>query len=59
MQEATNLPSTDSHFYHLLMGELYNKLDDKKALSHYKKAYAQAKTQTEKLGIQEKINQLL
>lgn len=59
LQEATNLPSTDSHFYHLLMGELYNKLDDKKALSHYQKAYTLAKTQTEKQGIQEKINQLL
>lgn len=59
LQEAIKLPSTDSHFYHLLMGELYNKPDSKKALSHYQKAYALAKTQTEKLGIQEKINQLL
>lgn len=59
LQEATNLPSTDIHFYHLLMGELYYKLNDKKALSHYQKAYTLAKTQTEKQGIQEKINQLL
>ncbi|MCS3801484.1 RNA polymerase sigma factor [Niastella sp. OAS944] len=59
LHEAANLPSTDSHFYHLLMGELYIKHNDKKALSHYQKAYTLAKTQTEKQGIQEKINQLL
>jgi predicted RNA polymerase sigma factor len=59
LQEAINLPFTDSHFYHLLMGELYNQPDSKKALSHYQKAYNLAKTQTEKQGIQEKINQLL
>jgi RNA polymerase sigma factor (sigma-70 family) len=59
LQEAAQLPSTDNHFYHVLMGELYNQLDDAKALSHYQKAYALARTQTEKQGIQEKINQLL
>ena len=59
LQEAAELPSTDNHFYHLLMGELYSQLDNTKALSHFQKAYAQAGTQTEKQGIQEKINQLL
>lgn len=59
LQEAAQLPVTDNHFYHVLMGELYSQLDDVKALSHYQKAYALAKTQTEKQGIQEKINQLL
>jgi RNA polymerase sigma factor (sigma-70 family) len=59
LQEAAQHPPADNHFYHLLMGELYNKFDDKQALSHYQKAYTLAKTQTEKQGIQEKINQLL
>jgi RNA polymerase sigma factor (sigma-70 family) len=59
LHEAAQLPATDNHFFHLLMGELYSQLEDAKALSHYQKAYALAKTQTEKQGIQEKINQLL
>ena len=58
LHEAAQLPATDNHFYHLLMGELYCRLDDEKALSHYQKAYTLAKTQTEKQGIQEKISDL-
>jgi RNA polymerase sigma factor (sigma-70 family) len=59
LQEGVQLPATDNHFYHVLMGELYSRLDDAKALSHYQKAYTLARTQTEKQGIQEKINRLL
>ncbi|HUP12597.1 MAG TPA: DUF6596 domain-containing protein, partial [Niastella sp.] len=59
LQEAVQLPPADSHFYHLLLGELYSQLNDEKALTHYQKAYNLAKTHTEKQGIQEKINQLL
>lgn len=59
LREAAALPATDNHFYHVLMGELYSQLDDTKALSHYQKAYDLARTQTEKQGIQEKINHLL
>lgn len=59
LQEAAELPATDNHFYHVLMGELYSQLNDAKALAHYQKAYDLARTQTEKQGIQEKINQLL
>jgi RNA polymerase sigma factor (sigma-70 family) len=59
LQEAAQLPSVNSHFYYLLMGELYTHLDDRQALSHYQKAFALARTQTEKQGIQEKIDQLL
>ncbi|HEY8893925.1 MAG TPA: RNA polymerase subunit sigma, partial [Niastella sp.] len=58
MQEAAQLPSTDNHFYHLLMGELYSQTDNAKALSHFQKAYAQARTQTEKQGIRKKISDL-
>jgi hypothetical protein len=55
LQEALLLQPGDNHFYFLLMGELYNNLDDQQALTHYQKAYALAKTQTEKQGIQQKI----
>lgn len=58
LQEAAQLPATDSHFYHVLMGELYHHLDNHKALSHYQKAHTLARTQTEKQGIQAKIDQL-
>lgn len=58
LREAEPLPPRNNHFYFLLMGELYNNLDNPKARSYYQKAYALAKTQTEKLGIQEKINTL-
>jgi RNA polymerase sigma-70 factor (ECF subfamily) len=58
LQEAAQLQPGDSHFYYLLMGELYNNLDDQQALQHYEKAKALAKTQPEKQGIQEKINSL-
>jgi RNA polymerase sigma-70 factor (ECF subfamily) len=59
LEEAEQLQNSDNHFYHLLMGELYTSVDDRKALSHYQKAYTLAKTQTEKQGIQEKIAELL
>jgi RNA polymerase sigma-70 factor (ECF subfamily) len=55
LQEALSLQAGDNHFYFLLLGELYSNLDDEQALAHYKKAYALAKTQPEKQGIQEKI----
>jgi RNA polymerase sigma-70 factor (ECF subfamily) len=58
LEEAAQLQGGDNHFYHLLMGELYNSLNDQEALSHYQKAYTLAKTQTEKQGIREKIDLL-
>ncbi|MBO9203178.1 MULTISPECIES: RNA polymerase sigma factor [Niastella] len=58
IQEAASLPTNNSHFYFLLMAELYNGLNDQLALSNYEKAQALAKTQREKLGIQEQINKV-
>jgi RNA polymerase sigma factor (sigma-70 family) len=58
LHEAAQLPPVNSHFYHLLMAELYTRLDNRQALSHYQKAYALARTQTEKQGIREKMDQL-
>ncbi len=56
--EAEKLKHEHSHFYYLLLGELYKTIDDAKAKSNYERAKALAKTQTEKQGIQEKIDQL-
>jgi len=49
----------NNHFYYLLLGELYKTIDDAIAKSNYEKAKALAKTETEKQGIQEKIDQLV
>jgi RNA polymerase sigma factor (sigma-70 family) len=56
--EAEKLKLVHNHFYYLLLGELYKAVDPAKAKSNYKNAKALAKTQTEKQGIQEKIDQL-
>jgi len=56
--ETEKLKLDNNHFYYLLLGELYKTIDNVKAKSNYESAKALAKTQTEKLGIQEKIDQL-
>jgi RNA polymerase sigma factor (sigma-70 family) len=56
--EAEKLKLEHNHFYYLLLGELYKTIDNTKAKSHYENAKALAKTQTEKQGIQEKIDRL-
>jgi RNA polymerase sigma factor (sigma-70 family) len=56
--EAEKLKLVHNHFYYLLLGELYKAVDPAKAKSNYENAKALAKTQTEKQGIQEKIDQL-
>lgn len=56
--EAEKLKLEHIHFYYLLLGELYKTIDNMEAKSNYEKAKALAKTQTEKQGIQEKIDQL-
>jgi len=56
--EAEKLKLEHNHFYYLLLGELYKTIDNAKARNNYENAKALAKTQTEKKGIQEKIDQL-
>jgi RNA polymerase sigma-70 factor (ECF subfamily) len=56
--EAENLQLDNNHFYFLLLGELYKGFDNNKAKINFQKAYDLAKTQTEKQGIQEKIEAL-
>ena len=46
------------HFYFILPGELYKNMDNNKAKLNFEKAYALAKTQTEKQSIQSKIDGL-
>ncbi len=58
LTEAESLRWENNHFYHILLGELYKNTDSKKALSSLQKAYDLAKTQTEKEGIREKMDQL-
>lgn len=56
--EAEKLQLTNDHFYFVMLGELYKNIDNEKAKSNLKKAYALAKTQTEKQFIREKIEEL-
>jgi RNA polymerase sigma factor (sigma-70 family) len=56
--ELEKLKLEHNHFYYLLLGELYKTIDHAKAKGNYENAKALAKTQTEKQGIHEKIDQL-
>jgi RNA polymerase sigma-70 factor (ECF subfamily) len=56
--EAEKLKLENNHFYFLLLGELYKNTDNKKAKFNFQIAYSLAKTQTEKQGIQTKIDEL-
>ncbi|MGO4290873.1 RNA polymerase sigma factor [Chitinophaga sp. RAB17] len=56
--EAEKLKLENNHFYFLLLGELYKDIDNKKALMHLQKAYDLAKTQAERQGIKEKMENI-
>ncbi len=58
LAEAEKLNYENNHFYYLLLGKLYQNIDNEKAKKNYQKGFALAKTQTEKENIQEKINNL-
>ncbi|TGL93140.1 RNA polymerase subunit sigma [Leptospira barantonii] len=58
LKEAENLKLEDNHFYFLLLAELYTKKDPEKSIFNFRKAHSLAKTQTEKKGIEEKIETL-
>ena len=53
--EAGKLNLPGNHFYFMLLGELYNGVDNTIAKSHYETALALAKTQADKQTIQKKI----
>lgn len=56
--EAEKLSLHDHPFYHLLLGDLYNGIDDKRAQQHLQSALQQARTEQERLVIQKKLNAL-
>jgi RNA polymerase sigma factor (sigma-70 family) len=56
--EAEKLKLENNPFYFTLLGELYTGIDDKKAKVHYEKAFALAKTLTDKTVIRQKIERL-
>ena len=58
LAEAEELKYENNHFYYLLLGRLYKNIDNEKAKLNYQRAYELSKTQTEKINIQEKINNL-
>jgi RNA polymerase sigma factor (sigma-70 family) len=55
---AEKLNMENNHFYFVLLGELYRHIDSRIAQRHFQKAGSLAKTQTEKQGIQKKIDAL-
>ena len=56
--EAEKLNLADNHFYFTLLGELYKDIDTTKAKEHFQQALIIAKTNTDKLTIQHKIDTL-
>jgi len=58
IKEAEKLQLTNNHYYYTLLGELYKGTDNTKAKQHFEKAYALAKTQTDKQTIRKKIEEL-
>jgi len=58
LDEAEKLNQDNNHFYFILLGELYKKIDLDKARVNFLKAYELAKTDTEKEIIQKKIAML-
>lgn len=57
--EAEKLQLHTNHLYHLLLANLYEGVDREKISIHLKKAYELARTHTEKLNIEKKIQALV
>ena len=58
IKEAEKLQLTNNHYYYTLLGELYKEINNAKAKQSFEKAYALAKTQTDKQTIRRKIEEL-
>jgi RNA polymerase sigma-70 factor (ECF subfamily) len=56
--EAEKLDLKDNHFYYVLLGELYTQIDNVRAKMHFQKAYSMAKTSTDQMAIQRKLQTL-
>ncbi|MDB5231126.1 MAG: ylaC [Chitinophagaceae bacterium] len=57
--EAEKLKLDENHFYFALLGELYTGIDNSKAKENIEKAFVLAKTRSDKLIIQRKLNHLI
>jgi predicted RNA polymerase sigma factor len=56
--QAEKLQLTTNHFYYTLLGELYTCIDNEKAKQNFQKAFALAKTATDKQILQKKMASL-
>jgi len=56
--EAEKLKLENNHFYFILLAELYKDFDNQRAKQNFEKAYNLAKTDSEKVEIQKKIDGL-
>jgi RNA polymerase sigma-70 factor (ECF subfamily) len=56
--EAEKLKLEENHFYFTLLGELYKGVDNTKATSNFEKAFALAKTRTDKQTIRKKLEDI-
>jgi RNA polymerase sigma-70 factor (ECF subfamily) len=56
IREAEKLKLADNHYYYILLGELYRDIDNKISRSNFSKALSLARTETDKLTIQKKID---
>jgi RNA polymerase sigma factor (sigma-70 family) len=57
--EAEKINLTGNHLYHSLLGELYTDIDNSKAISHWQKALALAKSTTDRTLISARMRQIL
>lgn len=56
--EAEKLKLVNNHFYYVLLGELYQNIDNEKAILNFQKAQTLAKTTAEQQRIDAQINKL-
>jgi RNA polymerase sigma-70 factor (ECF subfamily) len=56
--EAEKLELADSHFYHLLLAELFKKADIEKTRKHLEKAFITARTESQKKVIEKRLQSL-
>lgn len=58
ISEAEKLNLNDNHFYYSLLGNLYTDIDNKKAVTHFEKAWQLAKSASDKNTIMQSIKSL-
>ena len=58
LREAEKLELTDSHFYFLLLGELYTDLDNGKAAESYRRALSLARSEQDRKTIRKKLERI-